>query len=78
MSAIEWGKSNGEQWGLIDFSRDKELEDQGITQENLEKFISLNSLPFNLSTKKDSQCFWTKVERSIETVSEPYQPFFYN
>ena len=82
MSAIGWGMSNGEQWGLIDFSRtisiDKELEDQGITQENLEKFISLNSLPFNLSTKKGSQCFWTKVERSIETVSEPYQPFFYN
>jgi len=68
-----------ERKGFLDFSQfpvmDDELEQLGITSENLKVFVKQNSTFF--SSKADNS-FRSKVNQTIKSVPDFYQPLFYN
>lgn len=62
--------------GFLDFSKtlgiDNDLIKEGITQENCEKFVEINSIPYNYDG------LWKKVEATIQNTEEVYQVFLNN
>ncbi|ANV86565.1 hypothetical protein [Picosynechococcus sp. PCC 7117] len=65
--------------GFCNFSRlpdiDNQLQESGITSENLKLFIQQNSAPHSAQTDTS---FRGKITKTLDSVPEYYQPLFYN